>query len=74
VEKSGPPDQSYPLVWGFFISGPQPYQEEQQMEKKEIAFTKQAILTTKDWDAYQAIIRKCLRTPEVKARDKTEKL
>ena len=35
------------------------------MNNKEIAFTKQAILSTKDWDAYQAMMRKCLRVPEI---------
>ena len=33
------------------------------MEKNELAFAKQAILATRDWDTYQAIIRKCLRIP-----------
>lgn len=31
-----------------------------QMLKNEIAFTKQALLSTKDWDTYQAILHKCL--------------
>jgi hypothetical protein len=31
------------------------------MENREIAFTKQAILATKDWDTYQALLRRCLR-------------
>ncbi len=30
------------------------------MLKNEIAFTKQALLATKDWDTYQAILRLCL--------------
>ena len=30
------------------------------MLKNEIAFTKQALLSTKDWDTYQAILHKCL--------------
>ena len=30
------------------------------MAKKEIAFTKQCALSTKDWDVFQAIIRKCI--------------
>ncbi len=33
------------------------------MDKRELAFTKQAIMSTKDWDVYQAIMRKCLRGP-----------
>ncbi len=33
------------------------------MEKNELAFAKQALLATRDWDTYQAIIRKCLRIP-----------
>jgi len=28
--------------------------------KTELAFAKQAALATKDWDTYQAILRKCL--------------
>ena len=31
------------------------------MPKNEIAFTKQCALSTKDWDVFQAIIRKCIR-------------
>jgi len=30
------------------------------MMKNELAFAKQAALATKDWDTYQAILRKCL--------------
>ena len=47
-----------------------------QMENKELAFAKQAILATKDWDTYQAIIRKCLRIPEhdMKCQKKPGKL
>jgi hypothetical protein len=30
------------------------------MSAREISFTKQSIITTKDWDVYQAILRKCL--------------
>jgi hypothetical protein len=47
-----------------------------QMDRKELAFTKQAILSTKDWDAYQAMIRKCLRVPErnLKYKKKIHKL
>jgi hypothetical protein len=59
----------------FLCSGPHPYQEE-QMDNREIAFTKQAALATRDWDTYQAILRKCLRVPEsmVKTREKACKL
>ncbi len=41
------------------------------MEKNELAFAKQALLATRDWDTYQAIIRKCLRIPVnvMKAQD-----
>lgn len=34
------------------------------MNSKEIAFAKQALLATRDWDTYQSIIRKCLRIHE----------
>lgn len=30
------------------------------MGRKEIAFTKQCALATKDWDTFQIVIRKCL--------------
>lgn len=30
------------------------------MSAREVAFTKQGVITTKDWDVYQAILRKCL--------------
>lgn len=30
------------------------------MSAREVAFTKQSVITTKDWDVYQAILRKCL--------------
>jgi hypothetical protein len=38
------------------------------MDKRELAFAKQAILGTKDWDTYQAIIRKCLRVADVSCK------
>ena len=31
------------------------------MQNSEIAFAKNGALTTKDWDTFQAILRKCLR-------------
>jgi hypothetical protein len=34
------------------------------MIKNELAFAKQAALATKDWDTYQAILRKCLASPD----------
>jgi hypothetical protein len=65
------------LHWsgGFFFFRPHPYQEE-QMENRELAFSKQAILATKDWDTYQAILRKCLRVSEIttKIRKEPDKL
>jgi len=40
------------------------------MLKAELAFAKSGALSTKDWDTYQAILRKCLRSPkEVKKPD-----
>ena len=30
------------------------------MTENERAFAKQALLSTKDWDTFQAILRKCL--------------
>jgi hypothetical protein len=45
------------------------------MDNRELAFTKQAILTTRDWDTYQALLRRCLRISEpiAKIREKTGK-
>ncbi len=31
------------------------------MQNTEISFAKTGLLTTRDWDTYQAILRKCLR-------------
>lgn len=36
------------------------------MPKNEIAFTKQALLATKDWDTYQAILHRCLKPLQAK--------
>jgi hypothetical protein len=45
----------------FFSCGPSPLGYWRiLMLKNEIAFTKQALLSTKDWDTYQAILHKCL--------------
>lgn len=38
------------------------------MLRNEIAFTKQALLSTKDWDTYQAILHKCLAVRSTKKR------
>ncbi len=48
---------------GLFCFRAAPFQGGKQMNRKELAFTKQAILSTKDWDAYQVMMRKCLRIP-----------
>lgn len=31
------------------------------MQNSELAFAKNGLLTTRDWDTFQAILRKCLR-------------
>ena len=31
------------------------------MQNTELAFAKNGLLTTRDWDTFQAILRKCLR-------------
>lgn len=36
------------------------------MTENELAFTKQAALATKEWDTYQAILRKCLSSHSTK--------
>jgi hypothetical protein len=60
---------------GAFFA-PDPIFQEEQMENRELAFTKQAILATKDWDTYQVILRRCLRASEIMAKgeDKPDKL
>lgn len=60
VVKSGPPDQ---IAFGpgafLFAAGPMLFLnlEELQMDRKELAYAKQALLGIKDWDAFQAVIR-----------------
>ncbi len=49
---------------GVFFAPDRTFIRRKQMNRKELAFAKQAILSTKDWDAYQAMIRKCLRVSE----------
>ena len=45
------------------------------MSKNEIAFTKQCALSTKDWDVYQVIIRKCIRRDDAQNSEvKADKL
>ena len=44
----------------FCLVNLQPAPWEEPMLKNELAFTKQALLATKDWDTYQAILRRCL--------------
>ncbi len=36
------------------------------MTKNEVAYAKQAALATKDWDTYQAILRKCLAKRKIR--------
>ena len=31
------------------------------MSQMELAFAKKCVLATRDWDTYQAILRKCLK-------------
>ena len=58
--KSGPPDQ---IAFGpgafLFAAGPMLFLnlEELQMDRKELAYAKQALLGIKDWDAFQTVIR-----------------
>jgi hypothetical protein len=33
------------------------YLEDSQMDRKELAYAKQAVLGIKDWDAFQSVIR-----------------
>ncbi len=60
VVKSGPPDQ---IAFGpgafLFVAGPMLLfnLEDLQMDRKELAYAKQALLGIKDWDAFQAVIR-----------------
>jgi len=55
--KSGTPDQE--IGPGFCISGPSLQAEENSMLRSEIAFAKQALTATRDWDTFQAVLRKC---------------
>jgi hypothetical protein len=52
------------MVWGpFFIGGPDflLHFKEGSMSQKEHVFAKKCALTTRDWDTFQTILRKCLR-------------
>ena len=46
------------------------------MKNTELAFAKTGLLTTRDWDTFQAILRKCLRvkksTRKQPAKSKTD--
>lgn len=44
------------------------------MIRSEIAFAKTGVLSTRDWDTYQAILRKCLNSKKTtkKPKPKTE--
>lgn len=45
------------------------------MDKREIAYTKQCVLATKDWDVYQVIIRKCIKSGAGRERlEKADKI
>jgi len=35
------------------------------MQNTEMSFAKSGALTTRDWDTFQAILRKCLRSRKV---------
>ena len=38
------------------------------MQNTEISFAKTGLLTTRDWDTYQAILRKCLSFKKVRKK------
>ena len=43
------------------------------MNRTEITFAKTGALTTRDWDTYQAILRKCLRNKKVEQKPEIPK-
>ncbi len=43
------------------------------MSRKEIAFAKSCALATRDWDTYQAILRRCLKPQPEKSREAGKK-
>ena len=45
----------------FSLSPASPQSKEAVMQNTELAFAKNGLLTTRDWDTFQAILRKCLR-------------
>ena len=47
---------------GFFRPGPAHFPGRQIMGNSELSFARQNALTTRDWDTYQLILRKCLRS------------
>ena len=43
------------------------------MQNTEMSFAKNGALTTRDWDTYQAILRKCLRFRKPLGKDSPKK-
>lgn len=43
------------------------------MQNTEMSFAKNGVLTTRDWDTYQAILRKCLRFRKPLRKDPPKK-
>lgn len=41
------------------------------MGNRELAFVKQALLTTTDWDVFQTLLRKCLELRKVEGSSKS---
>ena len=61
------PQISFGLGAYFYCPGPlHPFKEVLMSRRKEIVLAKKCALTTRDWDTFQIIIRRCLRTKKQK--------
>ena len=58
---TGPPDRFHGLEAFFRAPDLLFHFEEGSMSRKELVFAKECALTTRDWDTFQAILRKCLK-------------
>jgi hypothetical protein len=53
------------LVLGLFSCPGPLLAKEEIMSQTELAFAKKCVLATREWDTYQAILRKCLKPSKV---------
>ena len=76
VENQGYPDQFLKLVWDFYFQtclNRERYlllvPKETIMSEQEICYVKQAVLSSKDWDVYQSIVRKLFKMMAIDSKE-----